>query len=323
MQNYNLLDSALQLGGVLLPSTDPSTGEYLLAFEGEIPAGEASPLSKTHISPFITFYRGASYIKTSRGHTKEVTARGKRGHIKGFSSASRRRLMQTISKIRLDADLPLFVTLTYPGEFPNPHTSKNHLDTLDKRIGRVFPDLGFIWKLEPQKRGAPHFHLLVWGEETRTAARAMPAVPEPQTSFREWLPRAWFDIAGAGDENHLLWHLGLLSGNNTHCVQRVNSFRGVWAYAAKYLGKTFEIPGWEAAGRFWGVVRRKNIPFGEENTLDLEYSEACTIIRYQKRFSAPKKQKRGKKHKNNNSSVVTFCNADQWIQKLGLEVMPT
>ena len=323
MQNYNLTDSALQLGGVLLPSTDPLTGEYLLVLESEIPAGDASPLSIAHTSPFISWNAGSSYLKASRGGKTELIGGGKRGHIKGFSSSSRRRLMVTISKVKRDADLPLFVTLTYSAQFPDPKTSKQHLDTLDKRIGRAFPNLGFIWKLEPQKRGAPHFHLLVWGEETRTAADAMPAVPEPQTSFCEWLPRAWFEIAGQGDENHLLWHMGLLGSGNTHSVQRVNSFRGVWAYAAKYLGKTFEIPGWEAAGRFWGVVRRKNIPFGEAFTVDLDRSKACTVLRYMRRFSSKPKGKKVKKYRQNHRSATAYCEADQWVNKLQLEVMPT
>jgi hypothetical protein len=273
-------------------------------------AAAESPLSIAHISlqpekaPSAEWFKGSSYLKVSRGGSSDIKGGGKRNGIKGFSSASRRRLMQTIAKVRRDAELPLFVTLTYPGVFPGPKASKTHLDALNKRIARAFPNAGYIWKLEPQQRGAPHFHILLWGV--------------PKKEFRTWLPVAWFGIAGAGDEKHLKWHKGELGNGNTHCVQQVKSFRGVWAYAAKYLGKTFEIPGWEAAGRFWAVVRRDNIPFGEAQTALLDRPEACTILRYQRRVM--KKQKAsGKRKKHNSRSAVLYCDVNQWVEKLNLE----
>ena len=45
----------------------------------------------------------------------------------------------------------------------------------------------------------------------------------------------------------------------------MNSFKGVWFYASKYLGKTFEVAGWNSkwTGRYWAVAAPENIPFGE------------------------------------------------------------
>lgn len=300
MTDYNLIKAALQLGGRVRSSVSLSTGEVFErgAVTGVPLAGAGTAaevlLSNTHISPRVVFYRGASYLKTSREGVKTKVGGGLRGDVTGFSSASRRRLMSTIAQIRREAALPLFITLTYPAEFPTARESKKHLDAMNKRMRRAFPGAGWIWKLEPQERAAPHYHLLFWGASLE--------------AVREVLPVAWYEIAGGGDEKHLRWHMGLCGYGNKHCVQQVNSFRGVWSYASKYLGKTFEVEGWENAGRFWGVVARQNIPFGEKCEEEIEQNQACTLMRYQRRFSGQRKQI--------GRSVITFCDADQWISKI-------
>ena len=85
----------------------------------------------------------------------------KRGKIGGFSAKARGRMMELCAKIRDDA-VALFVTLTYPSDWPgDPARWKRDLDAFGKWICRFAPGVGAIWKLEPQQRGAPHFHLLV------------------------------------------------------------------------------------------------------------------------------------------------------------------
>jgi hypothetical protein len=265
-----------------------------------------SLLSKAHISPwenkkpFIEWSTGASLLKVSRGGKRDVLARGKRGKIKGFSSASRRRLLYTIARIRRDATLPLFVTLTYPKKYPDARSSKRHLDMFEKRLKRAFPKVGGIWKIEPQGRGAPHYHCLIWGSDIE--------------KMRKFIPAIWFQIAGSGDEYHKKWHEGTCGNGNTHCVQQVKSFRGVMAYASKYLGKTFVVEGWEFAGRYWGVINRENIPFGETIIQELTRSKAVEMMRYQRRFAYPKKNMRFRC----NMSTTIFCDADQWVKRLDI-----
>lgn len=53
-----------------------------------------------------------------------------------------------------------FITLTYGLHYPEDHLSKKHLDNFIKRIRRKYPLFQFIWVIEKQKRGAPHFHIL-------------------------------------------------------------------------------------------------------------------------------------------------------------------
>ena len=255
------------------------------------------PLSTAHISPQIEYTVGASLLKVSRGGVSTQVGGGKRQNIKQFSKQSRQRLMRTIARIRRDADLPMFVTLTYPNDYPHPAKSKVHLDMFFKRFHRRYPKAGGIWKLEPQERGAPHYHLLIWGVE--------------YLELLTWVPQAWFEIAGNGDQLHLRWHKGQLGNGNLPCVAKVKSFKGVWAYAAKYLGKTFEAAGWGKmwTGRFWGVIGRENIPFGEAIVQAIEYKQATRMMRYQRRFAKLRRPTVGR-------SLTIFCDADQWIEKL-------
>jgi len=95
---------------------------------------------------------------------------GKRGNITRFSEGSRRRLLRNLARTRLD-QLPVFLTNTYPDEFPtDPHELKRDLDNWLKRLFRQHPNAAGFWKLEMKERQsginqgqvAPHFHLLLW-----------------------------------------------------------------------------------------------------------------------------------------------------------------
>lgn len=295
------------LGGVVVRSFDLETGEIFepagVGLVGSAPLSTAQKSTRKPAKrkepvtvPFVEWRRGASILKVSKAEPTEQHGGGKRGIVKGFSRGSRRRLMTRIAGVKRDAFLPCFVTLTYPNIFPEPKQSKKHLKAFIMRLKRAFPAAGIIWKLEPQQRGAPHYHLLVWGSTEK--------------NLRAWVPEAWHEIAGGGDPLHLLWHEGKLGKGNRHCTQKVNSFKGVWAYASKYLGKTFEVAGWDskAVGRFWAVVNPDNIPFGELQSEPITRAEAVQGIRYIKRVIHAKKR--------SYPSLSMFCDSKQWIEKV-------
>jgi len=132
----------------------------------------------------------------------------------------------------------LFATLTYPREWPGSWSLwKRHLDTWTKRVRRKLPRAAVVWKLEPQVRGAPHFHLIIVGVHFLA---------------KEWLSRSWYEVVGSNDPKHLD------AGTN---IQAVLSHRGVLAYAAKYTAKHQELPAsWQdGVGRWWGVYGRANL----------------------------------------------------------------
>jgi hypothetical protein len=206
--------------------------------------------------------------------------------------------MTTIAMVKRDADLPMFLTLTYPDDFPDPDVSKKHLRKFIKRLVRRFPFIGLIWKLEPQQRGAPHYHFLIWGAD--------------YIDLLTFVPQAWYEIAGGGDPKHLAWHKGLCGNGNKPCVTKVNCFKGVWWYAAKYIGKTFEVSG-------WGVICRQNIPFGEMKKLVVTRRLAVQIMRYQRHFKNIRKSgeaKRPRPRRSNGRSLTIFCDATQWAERL-------
>jgi hypothetical protein len=261
----------------------------------------ARTLSNAHIRPFVEFYEGSSILRTSKAEKMVAVGGGKRGAVKGFSRNSRLRLMYLIGSIRRDAELPDFVTLTYPDRFPSVETAKRDLKVFLQRFKRKYPDAGAIWKLEPQQRGAPHYHLLVWGCKT--------------SDLQKWTVENWYEIAGQGDINHYLFHAGALHGSKP-CVNKVRSFRGVWSYASKYLGKVFDVAEWgdKWTGRFWGILGRIFIPIGAKRQIMLPGRAVVDIMRFQRRFSGIRSRRTFV------NSLTTFCDADQWVEKLGLDL---
>ncbi|MBE7535456.1 MAG: hypothetical protein HS124_06970 [Anaerolineales bacterium] len=198
--------------------------------------------------------------------------------------------MRTLAGIK-KTELPCFVTLTYPSVYSdNPKDWKNDLDKYLKRLARKFPNVSGVWKLEPQKRGAPHYHLLIWGADF--------------TELLVYTVTAWHEIAGNGDENHRKWHAGWL--NNKPCVSQVEKRQGVFWYASKYMSKPIE--GWENVGRFWGVFFRDRLPQGELVTLEVTEEKAMEAIRYMKRFARLKSR--------DYKSLTIICDADQWMNNL-------
>lgn len=153
-----------------------------------------------------------------------------RGAIKGFSHGSRRRLE---FMIRNTSDLwEGFVTLTYPADFPtNGREVKRHLNAFCSWLRRE--KVSYIWILEFQQRGAPHFHFLVrgWLDKTKVAHR-------------------WADIVGSWDrERHVK------AGTRIEGVKNPDQ---VGAYMAAYMSKLEQkvVPKeFVSVGRFWGASR--------------------------------------------------------------------
>jgi len=265
-------------------------------FQGApVPRYEVTPLSTVHKSRICEWSEGAGLFKLSTGEKGQAIEGVKRGVCKGFSRASRLRLIRTLARVRRDADMPLFVTLTFPENYPTVEKSKELLKYFRERLKYNFPSIGYVWKLEPQKRGAPHFHCLMWGISFEDAA--------------SYIPNAWHELAGQGDKNHLLFHLGLLH-HSQPCVQQIRSYAGIMFYASKYLGKVVEgLEGWEKVGRYWAVVNKNNIPFGEDMIMYIEEDDFKTFRKYQQKYS-------GLRFRSGQISSTILCDADQWVRKI-------
>lgn len=180
---------------------------------------------------------------------------GTRQPCTGFSDRSRRNLRDTVHSLDREAHC-LFLTLTYHQTDPHPREAKSHLDEYCKWILRVWPGTSIVWKMEPQKRGVVHFHLMVYGITFAPISR----------------------LCGK-------WHRVTDEESVHHRKQGVDVERGVHredgklaAYLAKYLGKTFSVD-WENPGRFWGVRGREDLPRADwEKLCVVDRDEAVQII---------------------------------------------
>lgn len=156
-----------------------------------------------------------------------------RGRVIGLSHRSRLRLQVRINRCVFKPGRVWFLTLTYPREFPAHCVAKDDLRAFLKRIARKWGRRGAIWRIENQKRGAPHFHIVLF------LAAAVPVA-----EFAHWVSRSWHAVVGSGDPNHLSY------GARTELFR---SARGVSSYCSKYVSKPEE--GERAQlieGRQWG-----------------------------------------------------------------------
>ena len=184
---------------------------------------------------------------------------GQREKISHFSDRSRRRLRKTFGSIRRDRPC-MFVSMTYHETNPHPKKAKRDLDAFLKRLRRRYENVkvSAVWRMEFQKRGVVHFHLLIWGIKWINAQIAS---------------RIWWEVTDETSEAHRK------SGVD---VERVDDEPGK---AANYCTEYLEIEAnperceWDDPGRFWGVWERRNLPVADwTSARTLTAAEAYWLI---------------------------------------------
>ncbi|MPY95451.1 MAG: hypothetical protein GEV08_21065, partial [Acidimicrobiia bacterium] len=168
---------------------------------------------------------------------------------------------------RFVAGVAGLVTLTYPGAWerwaPDARTVKRHLERFIGRWDRAIGPFAGAWKLEFQRRGAPHLHLFaripMAVEHKVGRGRGARFVAE---SFTAWLSRTWFEVVGSHDERHLRAGTGVDFAEGL----RYSDPRRLASYFSGYSvskDKEFQhrVPeAWtEGAGRWWGVRRLETV----------------------------------------------------------------
>lgn len=222
----------------------------------------------------LQIYCGFSSVTDPREQLREKGG-GKRGVIKDFSRQARLRLMKKL--MSLSQPPRHFITLTYPAVYPaDPDEWKRHLDSFFKRLNRLFPDNWFLWKLEPQERGAPHFHLIgdLFGD---------PSVYMKESEIYGLLRPIWYQVVGATGENG---RKHFLKGVQAKNVEN-GGHKKLSNYTSKYIGKvqlTKDLPEWARPGRFWGINNRKNMPAFQWDNICLDISYAVWIKRMVRRW---------------------------------------
>lgn len=189
-------------------------------------------------------------IKRKLGNKPDELGKKSGDVIEGYSRESRNRFIKILLSINYTSmGAPFFYTLTYPGEFSNdPRTWKRDLSAFIRRLKREYPDLCGTWRLEPQKRGAPHFSGFLWGCDDLDTQIG-----------KEWFSRQWFEVVGSGDQKHLRAGTGI----SKELMIETRIF-----YLAKYQTKAekggvkqeFDYP----VGRYWGLFERKKLAIKTE-----------------------------------------------------------
>ena len=189
---------------------------------------------------------------------------------------------------------PAMVTLTYPGDWltvvPNGRVAKEHLQEFRRRYRRAWgTDLDAVWKLEFQRRGAPHFHLLM--VPPRGVARSRSDAIGWGLAFRPWLSAVWADVVNHPDPVEYLNHLRAGTGIDFAEGMRARDPKRVAVYFTKHgtfrkkeyqhvVPDAWQGPG-DGPGRFWGYWRV------ERRVLAVEVAEddAVWIARVARRWA--------------------------------------
>jgi hypothetical protein len=214
--------------------------------------------------------------EASEAKNRTATPRGGglRGTVKGFSWASRINLLRRMARINRSAfreneGRVFALTLTYPHEWPeDPAVCKRHLKALRKRLQREFGEFSAFWRLGLQKRGAWHFHLLLF----------VPPSFGSLKELRHFIAHSWHEICGRISEGHLQ--------AGTH-VEEVRSWRSATSRMEKYVAKPEQFPEGVVTGRCWGVWNEDLLPVQWE-TVKVSRKDAFQIRRFYRRLAGLK-----------------------------------
>lgn len=180
---------------------------------------EIFPRSVRVIRPFVG-------LSSSRG--------GKRSAVDGFSDSSRRRLRRVASEAG-----HLLVSqfcLTYHESRPDGNAAKADLNKWLTWLRRRVEGIQYLWVLEFQERGVPHFHIFL-------------SIRPDDIGFQFEMANRWNKITHETPE-HLKFH--------SNPKNWISWDMGGGSYVCKYLDKEKQkhVPenfGW--VGRFWGSSR--------------------------------------------------------------------
>jgi hypothetical protein len=201
---------------------------------------------------------------------------------------------------------PAMVTLTLPGAWlevaPTGRVFKRKLKRWFDRLDRVWGSTPLTWKLEFQRRGAPHVHLfmVIPSGSRRCRCRLCGRRADP-LAFREWLSHSWAAILAHSDPDE--YQRGLRAGTGIDYREglRASDPKRLAVYFAKHGGaaggKEYQhvVPQeWQAdedgqviegahPGRFWGYRHLSQVWAGVDVPPPVAVTAARTLRRWSSR----------------------------------------
>lgn len=215
--------------------------------EQEEPTHDPTPLATSFV---LRNWDGGAYVEVVPLPAMSMLDRrqggGRRGEIRGFTAASRRRLIEALFKLREDAlAAGIFATMTV-SDLVSVSEIKESWGRFRKRLLRAHPGVGGYWRLEFQSNGLPHLHVLVLGLSN----------PDDNLStLRSWLRAQWIESLGFADSPALN---NLVRADLVQDTQRVRWYlaKVTSPHAMTYASNVGRC--WSKFGRvrsFEGVVR--------------------------------------------------------------------
>lgn len=235
---------------------------------------------------------GLVRVRQQQGPPARRTTVAKRRPITGWSRKSRARMTARLATLDYTAmgfssdRPPALVTLTYPGSWevvaPDAPTVKRHLVKFQRSFQREFgAHLVGVWKLEFQRRGAPHFHIF-----------CTPPSSISGEQFRAWLSSSWADIVAHPDPDERGRHLRAGTGLDFAVGLRSDDPCRVATYFAKHQSAGFGPKEYQhtapqlwldagSVGRFWGYWGLRPV----EVSVPLTAADALLVSRVLRRWA--------------------------------------
>ncbi|MGV0482434.1 rolling circle replication-associated protein [Mycobacterium kansasii] len=230
--------------------------------------------AKLHVRNDLALAAGnddQAVVSSTRRSATATDQRYTGGVITEWSRKSRSAMCRTFAELDYSplvesGRVPAMVTLTYPGDWevvaPDGASVKRHMVLWRKRFQREYGELArYIWKLEFQRRGAPHIHLWL----------APPISPgRSGRGFAQWLSETWAQIVDHPDAEQKALHrlagtaIDVRSGLKACDPKRLAIYFTKHSSPNLHSNKEYQhiVPDlWRQAGRgpgrFWGVYGLK------------------------------------------------------------------
>jgi hypothetical protein len=280
----NLKERNLVPNGIQTSSEDPPGFIYPTYRAAQTDTNrEKPPLKGSHQGvAYISSSVGGSVSTLSFEDTKtsnRLSSHRRRGggirdRVRGFSRTSRTNLLRRLASINRRAFRAfkgriICVTLTYPDDYPDdPELCKRHLKAFRKRLQREFEPIAAFWRLGIQKRGAWHFHLLLF---------VGPSIG-PVRELRRFISSSWYEVTGKVSEGHLR------AGTR---VEAVKKWKKATSYVERYMAKPEVFPEGLQTGRIWGIWNEELLPVRWE-TVEVSLRDAFRIRRIYRKLGRKK-----------------------------------
>lgn len=240
-----------------------------------------------------------SVVSSTRRSNSAADHRGAGAVITEWSRKSRSAMCRTFAELDYSplvesGHVPAMITLTYPGDWevvaPNGASVKRHMVLWRKRFQREYGEpVRYIWKLEFQRRGAPHIH--IW--------MAPPMSPgHSGRGFAQWLSETWAQVVDHPDPEQKARHRLAGTAIDVRNGLRACDPKRLAIYFTKHsspnlhgdkeyqhvVPELWRQPG-RGPGRFWGVYGLKKAIAVVEVAQDA-YLAARRIVRRWSRSQA-------------------------------------